>query len=251
MKHLEEADLVLYRYGEPCDRAAIEHHLAECEACQASFAALQRVLAAVEAAPVPERHEAYGSTVWHRIQGRLHPARPDALDWAGWLRPRRWMLGGAMVALLVAAFLAGRYWPSRPAPPIAENPAEVRERVLLVAVGDHLERSQFVLLEFLNAPPQDMVDISAEQKRADDLVAASRLYRQTAAAAGEAGVAAVLEDLERVLLEIARSPSTLSARDWEELRRRIEAQGILFQVRVVGSQVRERASRPAATQAQS
>ncbi|MFQ5694512.1 MAG: hypothetical protein ACE5HB_00830, partial [Terriglobia bacterium] len=50
----------------------------------------------------------------------------------------------------------------------------------------------------------------------------------------------VLDDLERILLEIANSPETLSSPDFEELRRRIESKGILFKVRVIGSQVRER-----------
>jgi hypothetical protein len=71
-------------------------------------------------------------------------------------------------------------------------------------------------------------------------VDANRLYRQTAVRAGEAGVASVLDDLERVLIDIATGPSTLSSAEFETVRRRIEERGILFKVRVVGSQMRER-----------
>ena len=85
-----------------------------------------------------------------------------------------------------------------------------------------------------------MVDISAERERAEDLVAANRLYRLTAERAGEAGVANLLDELERTLIEIAHSPSKLSSPEFEDLRRRVEAQGILFKVRVVDSQVHER-----------
>ena len=60
--------------------------------------------------------------------------------------------------------------------------SQVRERVLLVAVGDHLERSQMVLIELANAGAHTGVDISYEQKAAEDLLESNRLYRQTAAA---------------------------------------------------------------------
>ena len=151
----------------------------------------------------------------------------------------------ALVAVLVVgAFFAGRFWPARPrtVQQVVLQPvsAQSRDQILLVAVGDHLERSQMVLVELVNTRPQRMVDISAERERAEDLVAANRLYRLTAERAGEAGVANLLDELERTLIEIAHSPSKLSSPEFENLRHRVEAQGILFKVRVVDSQVHER-----------
>jgi len=49
-----------------------------------------------------------------------------------------------------------------------------------------------------------------------------------------------LEELERVLLEVAHTPSQLNSAEFEDLRQRIEAEGILFKIRIVGSTVRER-----------
>jgi len=117
----------------------------------------------------------------------------------------------------------------------------IRERVLLVAVGDHLERSQMVLVELANAgaPAAGRLDISYEQQTAEDLLESNRLYRQTAATNGDVATAALLEELERVLLEIAHSPSEVSARQLEELRRQIEDRGILFKVKVFGSRVEQ------------
>ena len=80
---------------------------------------------------------------------------------------------------------------------------------------------------------------------AENLVEANRLYPQTAAAAGETGVANVLEDLERFLVEIAHSPDTITQQQLEEIQKRIEARGLLFKVRVVGSQIRDREAAPA------
>jgi hypothetical protein len=145
-----------------------------------------------------------------------------------------------MAALLVGAFLAGRYWPPRSAPAVAAIPAQVRERILLVAVGEHLDRSEMLLVELVHAEGPDSLNIAQERQRAQDLVASNRIYRQTALHAGETGLAEVLDELERVLLQIEHSPSSLSQAQLEEIQRRIEAQGILFKVRVIGSQVREK-----------
>ena len=48
----------------------------------------------------------------------------------------------------------------------------------------------------------------------------------------------LLDDLNRVLLEIAHAPSRLAPADLELLRQRLEAEGILFKIRVLGSTVR-------------
>ena len=65
----------------------------------------------------------------------------------------------------------------------------------------------------------------------------NRLYRQTARFTGQTAVAGVLEELERVLLDIAHSPSEISARELEDLRQRLESEGILFKIRVLRSNV--------------
>ena len=70
------------------------------------------------------------------------------------------------------------------------------------------------------------------------LVAENRLYRQTALGTGDARVASVLDELEPLLLEIAHGPDRLTPEELEKLRQRIEGDGILFKVRVLGSTVR-------------
>jgi len=53
-------------------------------------------------------------------------------------------------------------------------------------------------------------------------------------------VASVLDELERVLVEVANAPDRLSPVETKELARRIESRGLLFKVRVIGSRVKER-----------
>lgn len=246
MNHPSEEQLTLYCCGEAENRAVIEQHVVECEVCRASLDAMKRVLAAVESVPVPERSEDYGRRVWQRVEPQL--GERQGMDWRAWFRPQRLVLAGAMAALIVAAYIAGLRTRTVQSPgggttPVVTSP-QVRERILLVAVGDHLERSQMVLVELVNTRPNGNVNIEYEREKAEELVAANRLYRQTATSAGDAAVASVLDELERVLLEIARSPSEISSRELASLQRRIESKGILFKVRVIGSQVREKASVP-------
>jgi hypothetical protein len=229
--HLSDDDLVLLHYGEPRDGGARAHR-ESCPSCAARGRSLAELLAAVEAPEAPPRDAAYADRVWERLAPRLEA--PAVV-----LRPRRWArraLGlSALAASLLMAFLLGRS--SRPGQPLAP---EVRERILLVAVGEHLDRSQLVLVELVHAGGEGPVDVSAQRASADELVSANRLYRQTAARAGDTALSSALEELERVLLEVAAGPDQLPAADLAELQRRIESRGILFKVRVLGSRVRSR-----------
>src|SRR5207302_1082394 len=97
---------------------------------------------------------------------------------------------------------------------------------------------------------QNEVDVSAEQRRAEDLLQENRLYRQTALEEGDAGLASVLDELERVLLDVAHSPEQVTPAQLEAIQKKIEARGILFKVRVVNKtlQQRQEAAKPAAPQ---
>jgi len=240
MNHLTEEQFVLYYYGEGDGSPAVRTHLDACEACRAEYANLQRVLNVVDAAPVPERAADYGAQVWNRLQLSLAWRKPAGL-W-GWLvwPARHWAAAALVSTLVVAAFFAGRYYQKAPSAGQTAKAGQVRERILLVAVGDHLERSQAVLMELVNARPGESLDVGSERERAGDLVAENRLYRQTAARTGDRRVASVLDELEPVLLEIAHGPDRLTPEEVESLRQRIEGDGILFKVRVVGSTVRQR-----------
>jgi hypothetical protein len=235
MKHISEDQLVLFYYGESAEAGAIESHLCVCESCRSELRALQLVLNTVDSAAVPERPADYGEAVWKSIQPRLAGRRRRVIL-------RWWIWAPAMGALLMGALLAGMLWQRGSSPVVAKNPnnQQVRERILLVAVGDHLERSQMVLAELDNAPEgKGKLDISGERQVAEDLLDDNRLYRLTARTTGDNSMASVLDDLERVLLEIAHSPSEISSEQLKDLRTQIESRGLLFKVRVLGSEARD------------
>jgi hypothetical protein len=242
-EHIPEQELVAYAFGDSAEAATVAKHLGECAECAAEFNKLQSVLMAVndDTLPVPERDH-YEEQVWASVKPRLN-AEPQRAGLLAWLRPQRLAFAGGMLALLIFAFIVGRV--TKPTTPDkdkdrarVEKPLDP-DRLVRAEVGSHLERSQMMLVELSNAEAgKGGLDITEEQQRARDLLEANRLYRQSAKRAGDPAVAAVLDELERVLIEIANSPSDLSQQRLAELQQQIQDQGILFKVRVIGSQVR-------------
>ena len=242
-EHLHDDDLVLRYYGElDADREArAAAHVATCAACRAGEMRLRQVLSAVDALPEPALPDGFERTVWARLQPALETPRGSWFSWM--LSPARLAWLTAVVLLVGASFMAGRL--SGPAAPRDEAAAGVaagdhRERVLLTDLTDHLERSQTMLVELVNAEAEGTVDVTLERERAGNLVASNRLYRQSASAAGDSALTELLDDLERVLIELAASPDELSAADLDQVRSRIAARDLLFKVRVVSNAVRER-----------
>jgi hypothetical protein len=245
--HLTDDDLVLHYYGEmePTDEARAESHLEACHDCRDNYARLQRVMAFVDSAPAVDAPDGFERFAWARLEPALHSER------RGWLTMPRSVFSPAylafaagIVVLVGAAFIAGRMLPKAApagAPQAANRAADVREKILLVDLGEHLDRSQMVLVELVSAEDdKGGVDISSERARAEQLLAANRLYRETAVTTGDAAMASLLDDLERVLVDVAASPTTVSQEELDSVRRRIESKELLFKVRVVSSQVRER-----------
>ena len=251
--HLSEEELILHYYGETdrADEARLDTHLAGCGECQAAKAQLHRVLTLVETAAPVEARPGFERDVWARLEPQL-----DGNTTIGWVRslvrrsPKgeggwfpQWALAGGVAALVLVAFMAGRFSGGAPAADLVEATPFLglpADRVLHAAVGDHLDRTQIMLTELVNNDVDEADVFAGEQARASDLVAANRLIRQSATQSGDAGVADVLEDLERVLQEIANAPADVTSNELSDLKSRITAQDLLFRVRVVASEMRNR-----------
>ena len=244
MNHLNEEQIVLHYYGDAEAAAEIDQHLSACAECRAEFARVQSMLQQIGPLEVPEPAAGFEEKTWLNLRDRL----PEK---GGFLRrllrpsPPKWAFAGVMALLLAAAFLAGRFWP-RPGQQVAQQPpSQVNpQRVVLVAVGDHLERSQMLLVEIMNADTKGPINFSSEQAEARELLDSNHLYRVSSQQAGDPQVARLLDQLGRVLAEIANGPAEVSPEDLEQVRHAIQSEGLLFKVRVVGSEVNSRARHP-------
>lgn len=237
--HLTDDDLVLHYYGEMSDAAEARacEHFEACAGCRERLETLQRVMSAIDAAPAPEPDAWFEQRAWARLDPALASSRPSRFAWRIPWRAVAW--GAAAALVIIAAFVAGQFT-SRPAPvQQAATYDGMRERVLMVDLGDHLDRSELALVEFVSGA--DGQHTASGRERVEELVAANRLYRRTAIAAGDSAVTNVLDDLERVLIEIAGAAPSASTTDLDVVRRRIDSQGLLFKVRVMRERLQERA----------
>ncbi len=246
MTHLTEQELVDSYYGD--SPVECREHLNQCPECRDQLRHLSELLDGVREVPIPARGQGYGREVWARLEPRL-PGRK-----ASWWN-RSWILVPAALALLVAAFVGGmltvknrpvsgaqQVASSRPSAGISKVAGisdKDRQRVLLAALGDHLDRSEILLVQLLNAPPDEM-SLGDERARARDLLEENRLLRESASRSGDQAHAALLDDLERVFVDLANSPGRLSSGDVAGLRQRVENQGLLFKVRVTNTDARSK-----------
>ena len=277
--HITDDELVAHYYGELSDAAErkVAAHLEECEICRASLAKLKRVMAAIDMVTMPEPPAGFEENVWRRLQPAVSAERPGSSGISAW-KLGAW--GSMAAGIILAAFVAGRMWPNESANGArsarsangansansangagangasangaagsgsagrsGETEADpVRERVLLVDLGDHFDRTEQALVEFVSRA--DSTRDGEVRGRTEDLVAANRLYRGTAEVTGDQAVTDVLDDLERTLIEIAGVPANAPASELEAIRRRIDARDLLFKLRVMRMELEQRASDP-------
>jgi hypothetical protein len=236
MKHLTQEQIVLHCYGDAAESAAVDSHLAACPKCRAEFESVKALLAEIPVIPTPEPPAYLEQKLWLNLRDRLKEDKPRV--WNRWLSPSSWALTGAVAVLVVAAFLAGRFWPHRDGGTSSTESVQINpQRVVLVAVGDHLERSQMLLVEIMNSDPKDRFDLTGKQELARNLLDANHLYRVSAAKSGDPAIAPVLDELGRVLAEIANGPADPKPRDLQEIRTRIQSEDLLFKIHVIHSNV--------------
>jgi anti-sigma factor RsiW len=240
-EHLSEDDLILHSYGEVdrADRSRVDTHLASCPYCQLEKEKLARVMSMIDTAPPVEAPLGFERTAWARLEPALDA---NISGWKTFFWFPQWALAGGVAALLVVAFVAGRVSGGDPAAPGSGSmvAAVDSDRVLQSAVGDHLDRTQMMLVELANADVDGADVLAMEQRRAGDLVAANRVILQSAAQSGDGQIVDILEDLERVLMEIANSPANVTSNDLTDLQSRITREDLLFRLRVIASEMRQR-----------
>lgn len=245
----EPEALLLFHYDElpaaemqrMCERLASDSQLA------AEYAELVAFLESVEdphATEFPD--DFYGRRLAARVNEKLppdsHARTPAGLEW-------RWLGGGLAAAMALAVvFMLGRFSAEPLVDPtneplLVENASsngrqngeqdagQLQARLLNASLSQHLEASSRFLRQVDNANPST-TDVEAEKNWAATLLVANRLYRFAAEQAGQHRVAAVLQDMEPVLIEMANREGELSDEEFSRLRQRIQAQDLLFKVDV-------------------
>jgi hypothetical protein len=244
MKHLNEAELIEHYYEESAEMAERERHLKACPACAKSYADLRRDLDAVKPLAPPARGADYGEQVWQSLRASLPVyEKPRSRTLRQFWQPLAWATACAM--LVAVAFYAGRQWQRKqtPAVAVAVDP-HARQRVVIVVLGDHLDRSERLLVALNHASANDAWEATPLRSEARELLATNRLVRQSAIETGDLGAEASLDRLERLLVELANEPDGQSEADLNRLRQEMNTDGLLFDIRVLRSRVNSPAAEP-------
>ena len=235
MRHLEETELVEHYYEESANMGESERHLKACPVCAKRYAELCRDLDGVTATTPPTRRADYVEQVWQSIGASLPVYEKAKNSWIRFYRPLGW--AAACVLLVAVAFVAGRRWERKQAPSVAVAvDPQARQRVVIVVLGDHLDRSERLLVQLNHANGNDLPDLPLRSE-ARELLASNRLVRQSAMLAGELNVEASLDRLERLLMELSNEPDKLTEADLNRLRQEMNTDGLLFDIRVLRSRV--------------
>lgn len=237
MKHYTDEELVERYYSSSETGNPGAGHLEECPECSTALAALEIDLAVMRPVDVPERGENYGEQMWARVEASLPPRssrrRPRVALWRG--------LGYAAgcAALVAASFYGGRayeHWQHRTTEAQRRRPAApAQPKVVVVVLGDHLDRSERLLVELKHADPDSPELVKPLTDEARGLLAANRVFRDEAQRDGDAALTLALNHLDQVLTEIANRPGGLDAAALDRVKNEMNADGLLFEVRVLRS----------------
>ena len=239
MNHLTNEELVEQYYGAAGEAA--DAHLMECAQCAAALAALEDDLSVLRRVNVPDRDENYAEQMWARVDASLPPRMTvnTRLGRFGLWRGLAYAAGCA--ALVAGGFYVGRVWEHRHQPQATAhaNPAPAaapQPKVVVVLLGDHLDRSERLLVELKHANnDSETADLAPLPDEARSLLAANRVFRDDAENEGDPALTKALSHLDRLLTEIASRPGGLDAAEAARIRDEMNADGLLFEVRVLRS----------------
>ena len=181
MNHLNEEELVDHYYGEASIPQTSKAICDTCNVCAESYATLQQDLAV---------HQ-----VSHRAHTRRLLRRPGLAISPQLSRPVYEKQKRTLVCTSISARPQLRHClhpphrrrllrrtpmgaPPAPAPTSNGSKNQPAQPIILVVLGDHLDRSERLLVELKHADSADQQPVKAE---AQDLLSANRLYRESAA----------------------------------------------------------------------
>jgi hypothetical protein len=244
MMHLTDEEMIQQAYGESENLAAVEQHLKSCRQCADNYADLERDLTGLDRVTAPPRDAHYGERVWAAIAPALPKygtgSKPAARRW--WANGLWKGLGyaAACALLLSCAFYAGQKWEQKKHQPVAQaehKTPQAKQPIVVVVLDDHLDRSERFLVELKHADMDSAAMASPMRDEAKSLLAANRVCLKNVAQTNDPDLTTALDHLDRLLAEAANEPGGLNANSIAKLQDEMNADGLLFEVRVLRSRI--------------
>ncbi len=243
MKHLSEEEIVEHYFADPTSKIFrnAQRHLDGCGECGTESAQLADDMNALREMDSEVLSATYGEEVWSRLKDTLpqieveHRAARRFTWWQGL------SYAGACAVVVLGAFQIGRMWEHRqhPITPAAKAPppASAERQVVVVVLGDHLDRSERLLVELKHANGEDAEVVTPLRDEARGLLAANREFLQDAGKGDDEALKEALDHLDHLLSHVANEPGGLNAEGIVRLQKEMKVDGLLFQVRVLRSRM--------------
>jgi hypothetical protein len=188
---------------------------------------------------VPLRERPPAGIRWADGATEVVPLR-ERLPWSSGLW--RGMAYAAGCAVLVAgAFYGGtvyEHWQHEKSVEQSAKvhpPAAAAPKVVVVVLGDHLDRSERLLVELKHADADSPELVNPLRQEARELLAANHVFRDDAEKEGDPALTEALSHLDTLLNEVAYQQGGLDAAALERIQNEMSADGLLFEVRVLRS----------------
>lgn len=244
-------------YGEGERHGA--RHLEDCPECARSLDELRADLSGLRGTEAPARGDSYGEQVWSAIQGSLpvyaKTRRPRLAGWSGAGivagRLRGLAYAGVCALLVAVAFYAGRNWEHWTARPnTAQNGTpkgggaqgktpQALQPIVVVVLSDHLDRSERLLVELKHVDARNSDMMPPLRDEAESLLKANRVCRKRAEESGDPALETALDRLDHLFTEMSDQSGGLDAAAIARLKEEMNADGLLFEVRVLRTRVHD------------
>jgi hypothetical protein len=231
----------------------LQRHLATCPECNRVFEEMKQAVQISAKALDPSLSEAYWNTFYDRLIERMQSSDPNPAPRAATLQMRlRDALGalvspslpvarfGFAVGLILLGVLIGRFWTdssiSAEDPVLAgiDQPAEISSVKLTERTQRYLDRSNVLLLGLVNfdAAEDDPLVMYLNRKSvvAAELVEEARVLKADLGAHREQQLAQLVDDLERILLQIANLEAQHDLPSIEVIRRGVDHGSLLLKI---------------------
>lgn len=213
----------LYQELNPSQQKYFEEHLSQCKQCAAEYERLSWTLKVMDQRELHEIQPDYWPDYWARLSERL-PARPRKIlwpDWRSWFpplalpgRPALVPIAAALMLIATGIFIGRSTLRQAPGTGVPMQ-ATVFDPGLIAEFNDlassYLERSKLVLMGLNNFNPRlddpNALNISGHRYLSQELVRQGRMLRDHQVATADPRLRLLIDEIERVLLQVANSSS--------------------------------------------
>ena len=239
MRHLTEQELVeQYFAGTPgWFPSRTRRHLAECAKCTTAYLRLRSDLTSARPVEVPERGADYEEQMWRRVAPLLAELPLERVRGPRFALWRGLSYAVALSVVVLGAFYLGRAWEHRQQHQIraGKTPTPVEPQVVVVVLGDHLDRSERLLVELKHADAENPELVAPLRDEARSLLASNRVFREDADKSNDHELMQTLDRLDQLLNQLANEPGGMNADAIARLQQEMNTDGLLFEVRVLRS----------------